>query len=64
MYGRKGSLSPQSKRILQFDLFGNFIREYENIRIAAEMTNSNPTSISKVAKGYMRQTNSFIWKYK
>lgn len=64
MFGRKGAMNPQSRKILQYDLSGNFIREYENIRIAAEMTNSNPSSISRVAKGYIKQTNSFIWRYK
>jgi len=64
MYGRKGSLNPNSRAILQFDLSGVFIREYESISIATEMTSSNPSSISKVARGRIKYTNSFIWRYK
>lgn len=64
MYGRKGLLNTRSKPILQFDLSGCFIREYESIGIAAEITGCNPSSISKVARGAYKHTNSFIWKYK
>lgn len=64
MYGKKGNLNPRSKRVIQFDLQGNFLAEYESIRIAAKETNSSPTAISRVAKGFLKTTNSSIWKYK
>lgn len=64
MFGKRGSLNPNSKKVLQYDLSGQFIREYDSVKMAAEMTHSNASSISRVANGYLKQTNSFIWRYK
>lgn len=64
MYGRTGSANPHSKRIIQLDLQGNFIREYECIKEAAVATGSNPSAISGAAKGRLRQTNGYMWQYK
>lgn len=64
MFGKRGSLNPNSKKVLQYDLSGQFIREYDSVKMAAEMTHSNASSIARVANGYLKQTNSFIWRYK
>lgn len=64
MFGKRGSLNPNSKKVLQYDLLGQFIREYDSVKMAAEMTHSNASSIARVANGYLKQTNSFIWRYK
>ena len=60
----KGKPSKKAKIVQQFDLNENFIAEYPNTMIAAEKTNSNCSSISKVCRGIFSQTNGFIWKYK
>lgn len=64
MFGKRGSLNPNSKKVLQYDLSGQFIREYDSVKMAAEMTHSNASLIARVANGYLKQTNSFIWRYK
>jgi len=64
MFGKRGSLNPNSKKVLQYDLSRQFIREYDSVKMAAEMTHSNASSIARVANGYLKQTNSFIWRYK
>jgi len=57
---KKGSYKP----INQYDLQDNFIQEWPSINHAAECTNSNSSTISKVCRGIFKQTNNFIWKYK
>lgn len=54
----------QQKIVLQYDLNGNFVKEWASINLAAEGTNSNASSISKVCRGIFKKTNNFIWKFK
>ena len=54
----------QQKSILQFDLDNNLIKEWPSIKHAAEGTNSNASTISKVCRGIFKKTNGFIWKFK
>jgi hypothetical protein len=57
---KKGAYKP----VLQYTLEGNIIKEWPSINHAAEGTNSNASTISKVCRGIFKQTNNFIWKYK
>lgn len=52
-----------NKPIIQLDLDGNFIKEWESI-IATQKDGFNPSHISQVCKGKRRSTNGFKWKYK
>lgn len=49
------------KPILQYDLEGNFIREFESTKEAVRQYGSN---VGKVLKGTYSQTHGFIFKYK
>ena len=53
----------QMKKILQFDLTGNFIREYDSIKEAKNLNNFS-THIGCCCKGIRKTANGFIWKYK
>ncbi len=64
MYGRKGALNPRAKAIQQFTLNDSFVQEFSCIKEAAKTTGSNAALISRAAKGLLRQTNGFKWKYK
>jgi hypothetical protein len=59
----KGKLSKKAKTVLQYDLNGNFIAKYSNTLEAAEKTNSNSSTISKVCRGIFSQTNGYKWSY-
>ncbi len=50
-------------KILQYDLQGNFIKEWKSI---SETRNENfdPSSVAKVCKGKLQKHKNFIWKYK
>jgi group I intron endonuclease len=52
------------KDVIQLDLNGNFISEFENIRQASLNTNVNESSIRKCCKGKAGSAGGFIWRYK
>jgi len=49
------------KAILQYDLNGNFIKEWESVNHARDFCGGAP---HKAASGKQKQSNGFIWKYK
>lgn len=57
---KKGSYKP----VVQYDLEGNLIKEWLSINHAANGTNSNASTISKVCRGIFKQTKGYNWKYK
>ena len=52
------------KPVLQYDLQGNFIKEYYGANEAGRQTGINCTNISKCCRGERRKTKGFIFKYK
>jgi phage gp45-like len=59
----KGNVSKNKKRIAQYDLNGNFIKEYESIQDASIKNNINSKNISSVCKGKRHKAGKYIWKY-
>ena len=52
------------KKVLQFDLNGNYIAEYNSLTEAAKETGSNFKIISQCCLEKRKTHNGFIWKYK
>lgn len=52
----------KSKPVLQFDLLGNFIREWTSIRQAIRDTGVN--NIAFVLSGRLKTAGGYLWKYK
>lgn len=52
------------KFVIQFDLAGNYIQEYESISDAARLTGSNRKGISAVCLGKAKSCNKFFWSFK
>lgn len=50
-------------KIYQYDLDGNFIKEFESLTEAAKNCNSATTNISRCCKGKLHTAGGFIWKY-
>jgi len=50
--------------ILQYDLEGNFIKEWESGKLAAESLNLNQSCINDVVRGKLKKSGGYIWKYK
>lgn len=51
------------KKVNQFDMDGNYIRQYPSINIASQITKSNAKSISGNCTGRRNSHNGFIWCY-
>ena len=47
-----------------YDLDGNFIKNYINIKTGAEEMGDDPSAITKVCKRKLRYTHNHIWRYK
>lgn len=63
-YGtRNAKLSKRAKRIVQFDLDGNKIREYDSAMDASKELGVWFPSIYNCCKGSRKTAYGFVWKY-
>lgn len=66
-YGKKRDnefISKISKPILQLDLQGNFIKEFDSAKSASLELGIDSSCIGKCCKGKRKTCGGFIWKYK
>ena len=62
---KEGIIKSRGKKVLQYDLKGNFIKEWPSASTAEITFNSKPSSnISACAKLKQKTSYGFIWKYK
>lgn len=61
---RYGKDNPAAKKIIQYDIVGNKVKEYDCIMDAARSTNINKTSIGKCCNKRQKTAGKFIWKFK
>jgi hypothetical protein len=54
---------PQCKPIMQFDMEGNFIKEYKSIIEASILTGINKSSIGKTCNQIFKSAGGFKWKF-
>jgi hypothetical protein len=59
-----GKNCTSSKAVLQYDLQGNFIKEWECIRQIGKELKIHTSNISRVCKGIYSQSHNYIWKYR
>lgn len=52
------------KPILQFDLEGNFIKEWDGAITIKKELGINNVSVMQCCKGIIKTSNNYIWKYK
>lgn len=50
--------------VLQYDLDGNFIREYKSVKDAAKEVGVNKNSISNVMHGWAKSAGGYLWRLK
>lgn len=55
-----------NKKVLQYDLDGNFIKEYNSIKEIGRIFNKNPADISKICNNVKgkKTFSEYIWKFK
>ena len=61
--GKSGKDVPASRAVLQCDLTGKVVKEWESITDANKIGGFCSPNIIKVAKGRQRKHKGFIWKY-
>lgn len=60
---KHGADHAQSKKVYQFDLKGNFIKEYGSAGEAANETGLERKSICKCGTGHLKTYGGYVWKY-
>ena len=60
---KNGTNNKQSKTVYQYDLEGNFIKEFHSCRFAGRELNLSPTSIGRVCNYNQKTAGGFIWSY-
>jgi group I intron endonuclease len=60
---REKDTTYEKKKVLQFDLQNNFIKEYESISYATKVTGINKANISRSCQGTRKKVNCFTWRY-
>ncbi len=53
-----------NKPVLQYDLDGNFIKEWEGASYAAKLNNWNPGNITDCCRGRQKTSYKYVWKFK
>lgn len=61
---KKADRSKLYKNIIQYDLDGNFIREWNGIITASKELKIGANNINSCLKGKYKSSGGFIWKYK
>jgi group I intron endonuclease len=56
--------SRKGKHILQYDLNGNYIREWEYMSLAIKEYGLDKRSLQRACQGVLKTTGGYIWKYK
>ena len=59
---QKGDKNPRARSVLQYDVNGNFIKEYTTIKEANKAVGSS--KVGDVCRGKRKQAGGFIFKYK
>jgi group I intron endonuclease len=62
-FGKLGIKHHSSKKIYQYSLDGLFIKDYGSAREAARFIDGLQSNISSCARGSLKQSYGFIWKY-
>lgn len=61
MFGKFGKDHAKSKKIYQYDMKGDFIREWENAKIASKELNISYSGIRNCVNNVTKSSGKFIW---
>ena len=62
--GLKGNKNKYSKKVLQFDLEGNFIKEWDSLHQIEEIIGLSHIQVSRCCRGIYKTSGGYVWKYK
>lgn len=63
MFGKKGALSPNSRKVYQFTMDGTYVISFDSVEEAAESVCGNQSHISACALGKRKSASKFKWSY-
>lgn len=63
MFGNRGRLNKNSRKIFQFDKRGNLLAVHFGCNEAATKTHGNPSAINLCCNGKLKTSGGFIWSY-
>ena len=61
---KTGEKHPRNKKVLQYDMNGNFIKEWQGVSVLCKNKNYSQGTISMCCRGERKSAYGFIWKYK
>jgi len=61
MYGKFGKLNPNAKKVYQYDLEGNFVKEWDSARSVERILNIPYKQISQSFKTQSKYCKGFLW---
>lgn len=53
----------KSKKVSQYDLNNNFLKEFESVSVASRMTGANRNGISSCCLGHQKSCGGFKWQF-
>lgn len=56
--------NPKAKKVIQYDLQGNFIKEWNSMMDIERKMNISHTSVSLCCRNKVKNIRGYIWKYK
>ncbi|MFD2528895.1 NUMOD1 domain-containing DNA-binding protein [Polaribacter marinaquae] len=56
-------IDKRRKKVCQYNMQGEFVREFESVAEASKYSGCNKTSIAKVCREERKTCGGFIWKY-
>jgi hypothetical protein len=61
--GKKGVLNPKSKKVVQLEMDGSFVKVWDSIREAERVCGFDSSSISACCLGKYKFHRGYLWKY-
>lgn len=56
-------INPNAKKVIQYDLSGNLIKQYDCAKDAADEIGVSPSAITTCCRGIHKSSKGYIWKY-
>lgn len=63
IHAYRNGLNKRNKKVLQYDMNGNFVKEWNSVRQVGKELGISFTQIGACARGELKKAHNYIWKY-
>ena len=56
-------IDSRKKKVQQYNIHGEFLKEYNSVSEASKFTDCNKSGIAKVCRGERKSCGGYIWQY-